>query len=398
MASVNVRKRGDKWEYRFEAAKIDGKRKHISKSGFRTKKEAIEAGTLALADYKKTGIKHKDTELSVHDYMKYWYDQYVLLNTKPNTQRAYKNHINNHINKQLGHYKLKSLTAATLQEFVNGLKAKGLSKNTVTGIYTTIQYALDYAVEPCNYIQSNPCSFVKFPRFEKTPTKIQVLTLDEIKIIEERLKGTRYYIMMMLGFHCGLRAAEATGLTWNDIDFENKTIKIDKQLIGAKKGNRWSFGSPKTSNSNRVISFGNTLLLALKNERDKQLANRKRYDGFYKDYIIQNETIIETNELLVGKHKPVDFVCRDEDGTFNNSETFRYATKIINREFDIKFNYHALRHTHATLLIENKAPVKYVSERLGHSNVAVTMNTYTHSTDNMVNETVDIFENMLSTD
>lgn len=397
MASVNVRKRGDKWEYRFEAAKIDGKRKHISKSGFRTKKEALEHGALALAEYTKTGVAHKDTELSVHDYMNYWYDQYVLINTKPNTQRAYKTQIKNHINKKLGHFKLKSLTSTTIQEFVNDLKKQGLSKNTVTGIYTTLQYALDSAVEPYKYIQVNPCNHVKFPRFESAKTDIQVLTLDEIKIIEERLKGTRYYIMMMLGFHCGLRAGESTGLTWQDIDFKKKTIKIDKQLIGAKKGNRWSFGSPKTYNSKRTISFGDTLLLALKCEYEKQQANRKLYNGFYKEYVMQNGVIIETNQELLGKHKPIDFVCRDDDGTFNNSETFRYGTIIIKREYGIKFNYHALRHTHATLLIENKAPIKYVSERLGHSNVSVTLNTYTHSTDNMVNETVDIFESMLST-
>ena len=397
MASVNVRKRGDKWEYRFEAAKIEGKRKHISKSGFRTKKEALEAGNLALAEYKKTGVSHKDTELSVHDYMNYWYDQYVLINTKPNTQRAYANYIKNHINKTLGHYKIKSLTPATIQEFVNGLKAKGLSKNTVVGIYTTLQYALDYAVEPCKFILNNPCLYVKFPRFEKSQYKVQVLTLEEVKLIEERLKGTRYYIMFMLGFHCGLRAGEATGLTWNDIDLENKTIKIDKQLISVKNANRWAFGSPKTSNSNRVISFGNTLFLALKSEYEKQQANRKLYDGFYKDYVLNKGLLVETTESLTGNNKTVDFVCRDEDGTFNNSETFRYAAQIIKREFGIKFNYHALRHTHATLLIENDAKIKYVSERLGHSSVSVTMNIYTHSTDKMVNETVDIFENLLST-
>lgn len=397
MASVNVRKRGEKWEYRFEAAKIDGKRKHISKSGFRTKKEAIEAGTLAYAEYQKTGVKHRDTEISVHDYMNYWYEQYVLLNTKPNTQRAYRNHINNHINKELGHYKLKSIAPSTVQEFVNGLKAKGLSKNTVTGIYTTLQYALNYAVEPYNFLKSSPCLYVKFPRFDNPQDKMRILTLEEVNIIAERLKGTRYYIMMLLGFHCGLRAAEATGLTWNDIDFENRTITVNKQLIGTKKINRWFFGSPKTTNSNRVISFGETLLRELEKEKARQLSNRTLYDGLYKAYIIHNGTILETSESLLGKNKPIDFVCRDEDGTFNNSETFRYATKIIDREYGIKFNYHALRHTHATLLIENDAKIKYVSERLGHSSTSITMNTYTHSTDKMVNETVEIFERMLTT-
>lgn len=392
MASVNVRKRGNKWEYRFEAAKIDGKRKNISKSGFRTKKEALEAGAKALAEYSNTGLKHTDTTLSLHDYMNYWYEQYVLINNKPNTQRVYRGHIKNHINQALGQFKLKSITATTIQEFVNGLKTQGLSKNTVTGIYTTLQYALDYAVEPYHFIQSNPCKYVKFPRFEKTQKKIQVLTLEEINIIEERLKETRHYIMMLLGFHCGLRAGEAAGLTWNDIDFENRTITINKQLIGVKKENRWFFGSPKTTSSNRIISFGETLLRELEIEKARQTTNQIFYGDLYKNYTLQNDSIIETS---IGKH--IDFVCRNEDGTFNNSETFKYASKMINREFGIKFHYHMLRHTHATLLIENGAKIKDVSERLGHSTVSTTLNTYTHSTDNMVNETVDIFETMLST-
>ena len=284
-----------------------------------------------------------------------------------------------------------------VQEFVNSLKVAGFSKNTTTGIYTTLKYALDYAVEPCHYIQSNPCAHVKFPRFEKSPDKLRILTLDEVSVIAERLKGTRYYIMFMLGFHCGLRAGEATGLTWDDIDFKNKTVTINKQLVGANKGARWFFGSPKTPNSNRVISFGDSLLAALEKEKASQLAARSLYKGFYKDYVLQGGSIVEVAESLVGKNKPVDFVCRDEDGTFNNSETFRYATIIINREFGIKFHYHALRHTHATLLIEKGAIIKDVSERLGHSSVAVTLNTYTHSTDNMASQTVDIFERMLST-
>ena len=397
MASVNVRKRGDKWEYRFEAAKIDGKRKHISKSGFRTKKEAIEAGALALAEYLNAGQTQKSSEISVHDYMNYWYDQYVLLNTKPNTQRAYKGYIKNHINKSLGLYKLKHLSSATIQEFVNGLKSKGLSKSSVVAIYTTLQYALDYAVEPLRYIQSNPCLYVKFPRIEKKVEEKRILTIEEYNLIAERLKGTRYYMMLLLGFHCGLRAGEATGLTWSDIDLENNTLTIDKQLIGSKNVNRWSFGTPKTNNSYRTITFGNTLKNELKIEKKRQLVNRSIYKEYYKAYTLVGKTVIETQVGFLNKKKEIDFVCRDEDGTFNNSETFRYANTITKRDLGIALSYHDLRHTHATLLIENGAKIKYVSERLGHSSPSVTLNIYTHSTDKMVNETVDIFEKMLST-
>ena len=82
MSEINTRKRGDKWEYRFEAARIDGKRKQISKGGFKTKKEALEAGTKALASYNNSGLKFEPTDISVSDYLDYWFDTYCKTELK----------------------------------------------------------------------------------------------------------------------------------------------------------------------------------------------------------------------------------------------------------------------------------------------------------------------------
>lgn len=93
MAKINIRDRNkdkpDKkpnWEYRFEAAQIEGKRKHISKAGFRTKKEALEAGTKALAEYNNAGLHFEPSEISVSDYLDYYFDQHVKINLKYNSQ------------------------------------------------------------------------------------------------------------------------------------------------------------------------------------------------------------------------------------------------------------------------------------------------------------------------
>ena len=88
MATINVRKRNNKWQYQFEAAKIEGKRKQITKSGFNTKKEALDAGVKALAEYNNSGLHFEPSEISVSDYFDYWYKNYVTLELKINTQQS----------------------------------------------------------------------------------------------------------------------------------------------------------------------------------------------------------------------------------------------------------------------------------------------------------------------
>lgn len=90
--------------------------------------------------------------------------------------------------------------------------------------------------------------------------------------------------------------------------------------------------------------------------------------------------------------KPVHFVCTKEYGVLVNSDTFKYASRVIHYELGIDFNFHSLRHTHATTLIENGANIKDVQTRLGHSEISTTLDTYTHATEKMANQTVDIFE------
>ena len=85
MSEINVRKRGQKWQYQFEAAKIEGKRKQITKSGFNTKKEALDAGVKALAEYNNSGLHFEPSEISMSDYLDYWLENYVELNLRTNT-------------------------------------------------------------------------------------------------------------------------------------------------------------------------------------------------------------------------------------------------------------------------------------------------------------------------
>ncbi|SHN88234.1 tyrosine-type recombinase/integrase [Desulfitobacterium chlororespirans] len=88
-------------------------------------------------------------------------------------------------------------------------------------------------------------------------------------------------------------------------------------------------------------------------------------------------------------------VCTKENGEIVTPDTFKYASRVIHYELGILFNFHSLRHTHATMLIENGANPKDVQKRLGHSRLATTMDTYTHPTEQMTDNTVAIFEKQL---
>lgn len=131
-----------------EAAKIDGKRNQITKGGFSTKKECLEAGATALTEYNRSGLKFSPTEISISDYLDLWFDTYCKMSLKYRTQELYLSIIKNHLKPTFGHYLLASLNTTVIPEYVNKLKIEGLAKNTVVGIISTFSGALNYAVEP----------------------------------------------------------------------------------------------------------------------------------------------------------------------------------------------------------------------------------------------------------
>ncbi len=110
MGQLRTRKRGSTWQYSFEAAPVNGKRKSISKGGFRTKAEALTAGTAAMNEYNSSGQSFTPSELSVSDYLDYWFDNYCKTNLKYNTQLGYLYIVENRLKPRFGQYRLKSLT------------------------------------------------------------------------------------------------------------------------------------------------------------------------------------------------------------------------------------------------------------------------------------------------
>lgn len=387
MASVSVSKRGSKWQYRFEGASVGGKRKQISKSGFRTKKEALEAGTKALTEYNNAGVHFTPSDVSVADYMEYWIQNGLPATHKETSVKTYGAYAQKHIIPRIGHYRLSALTPTVLTELVNQLKINGYSKSTVTLIRSVLSSALDYAVEPLRYIKDNPMRYVKTPKIEKEAEKREIVSDENWgKIIERFPFGNRFYIPLMIGYYCGTRISECMALTWDDVDLDNNTININKQLIHNKG---WKYSAPKQSSS-RVVKFGETLKDILIREKQRQDENESEYAEFYHKIYKRDGFLIDSQEEL--PYERIYPLCLSNDGQMTTYRSFKYCNRVIQHDLHIKFDYHSLRHTHATKLIEGGANLKAVQTRMGHKDIATTLQIYSHTTKGMEQEAVDIFE------
>lgn len=375
----SVRKRGNYWSYYFNIGKVDGKYKKKEKGGFPTKKEAEAALRDAIKDFELCGEVFEPSNIMLEDYFNYWFDNYVLVNCKLNTQTYYRRILDNHIIPYFKDYKLKHLKADALQNFLNYKKRNGLSKNSITNYYGVLSGALKYAVYPCNYIKENPMYYVKMPKYDeaqKEAKDLKIITTDEFyKIIERFPKGSSFYIPLQIGFNTGMRGGEIAALTWNNVDLENSIIHVKHTLIekGEKGMKQFILGTPKTKSSYRSIRIGDTLFNILKEHKEWQLKNKAKYGQWYHNS---------------------NFVCTKENGEPLTTNTYKYLSRVVNNELCINFSMHSLRHTHATLLLENGANIKDIQRRLGHSKLATTMDTYSHITDKMKTDTVNIFENI----
>ena len=368
-----VRKRGKRWYYYFEDINDDGSRKKVEKVGGDTRPEAEAALRKVLSDIDETGQYFLGTDTRVKQYLDFWMEEYVKLNLKYNTYENYRFTIKNHINGYLGKKKLTDLSPALLQNFINAEFKKGYSKKTMTITHSVLKNALNMAVYPWGLIKQNPMLYVKIPKYEERPTTkkdLKIISLEDFDhMLEITPEGHPFYIPLNIGFYTGMRVGEVCGLTWDNVDFSNGTITVEKQMV--KNDGAWVYGTPKTSSSNRTIFIGQTLLAILKKHKKQQLENRMKYGKLY----------IDSNA-----------VCTKEYGELVTPSVVKWNTRRISNA--LSFNFHSLRHTHATLLLENGAKMKEISERLGHSRISITMDTYSHVTDKMRNQTVDIMENL----
>ena len=391
-----LRKRGETWYYYFDAGIINGKRKKIERKGGKTKSEAKKALIKAMYEYEEQAT-FDSKKISLSQYLDFWYKNYVELNCKYSTISGYKIMIEKHIKPGLGFYKLSELSPSQIQEFINQKYIYGLGKRYIGNILSVLNSSLKMAVYPYKLLKENPTVYAKIPKNQNTQihTQMKILSPEEMNKIFQRFPfGSSFYIPLQIAYHTGVRIGECCALTWNDIDLTTNTIKISKSL-SRQYNHEWFFGTTKTLTSNRTIPIGSTLVNILKKHKKWQLENKLNLNTRYSTYYqTEKNKIYEVKNIptYFSGDKKIEFVCTSETGSLITPESFRYCSRIINYELLIEFNFHALRHTHATRLIENGAKMKDVQVRLGHSKLSTTMDIYTHTTSNMSTETVNIFE------
>ena len=201
---------------------------------------------------------------------------------------------------------------------------------------------------------------------------------------------------MMIGYHCGLRIGEVYALTWDDIDLKRKKLTVSKQIQwkslprskeekqrtnGSKYADSgfWYFSAPKCDSS-RTIDMDSILTDLLLRERERQTKAATYFESRYHRYYEDPSKRITSTPTT----KEIDFVCRRENGEYINLRTMQHTTTVIHEQLHLpEFDFHSLRHTHATMLVENGAPLKYVQRRLGHKKIDVTMNIYQHLTETL---------------
>lgn len=256
-------------------------------------------------------------------------------------------HIRNHFSDFDG-LKINRITVATIEKYITDRQTEGMNINTLRKVLVTLGQILSYAVRH-RYVEHNPLRDVESPRStgnegELDQDKISILTPPQIKAFLDNVKDQKYRTMFMLAIFTGLRQGELLGLKWADVDWQNKQIHVQRTFNNAR------FFFTKTKTSNRRVDLGPKVLAEL---RKWKLAcpNSKL------DLMFPNEVgnPINHNNMVNGYFGP----------------TLKAADLT-------RIRFHDLRHTYASLLIEQGENVKYIQNQLGHSSPTVTMNVYAH--------------------
>ena len=293
----------------------------------------------------------------------------------------------------------------------------GFSKNFMKNILKVLKTSLNYAADVVGFIKENPALKVKLPRYDIPDSDpAHIFSKEEIKIILERFKKNHcVYYAFLTAYYTGLRVSEVFGLTWDDIDLENKKLTVNKNILkknqaGATHGRHisgkattmWFFGTCKTKSSYRTIDIGDTLVNALKECKKEQEENKLEYGDYYmKHYakIVKNTYTNQDETKIINAYKEIEVALPEvnlvfvkNNGVFEGTDSCKYPFKVIHYELGINRRFHDFRDTHATRLIEAGADVKAVSKRLGHSTIRTTYEIYVRVTEKMKNDAVDKFE------
>jgi integrase len=347
-----------------------------------TKKQA-EQELAKLVSSLDNGTYVKPNKVTVSSFLEQWLRDYAKTNTSPRTYERYAEIVRLHLIPHLGNIVLSQLKPQHLQAYytkeltsgrING--KGGLSPQTVKHHHRVLSEALHHAVKWGLTIR-NVCDAVDAPRPEQREmTTIQ--TEDISRLLNEAQKlekssGVPYHTIFYTALHTGMRRGELLALRWIDIDLDMATISVNRSLQALEDGTK-IIREPKTQKSRRTIAMTPSLALHLQDYKSSMSAIR----------LLEEKPIHQDN--LIFSHI---------DGTPYHPDTITSAFMKVAKRAGLKLRLHDLRHTHATLMLKSGVHPKIVSERLGHSTVAFTLDTYTHVVPGLQEAAAKAFDNIL---
>lgn len=373
MAGSIVEKGNNKFLVRVYIGREDGKRKYHSKQ-FDNKKDAEKYLTKILHE-KNTDTFADAGKITVAEHMETWLETVVKKRVKEKTYLDYKDRVRLYINPAIGKVKLSKLEPRRIQIMYAEMIDRGLSSRVVRYAHTLLRNSLQQAVK-WGHLYRNPADLVTDELPKRERKEMQALSSEQVKVLMEAAIYSPMKPLFSLLIASGMRPSEALGLKWSDVDFENKRITVNRTLTRYNKGG-WKLEEPKTAKSRRTIPLPPSTMADLKEHSRNQA-----------EYILSREK---------GEYNKQNFVF-----AANNGEPLS-TNNILNRHFkpllksaglpDIRL--YDLRHTCATLLLSAGENPKVVSERLGHSTITLTLDTYSHVLPDMQQRAADKLESLL---
>lgn len=335
--------------------------------------------------------KHNQTILSTETTLNEWFDFFVnniIIDLAPNTKRNYKERYYRNIQPLLGNMLLTEIKPLHCKLVFNQMENSDYSGSTIRQAYICMGTLFKSALEN-DLITKHPMNGVRFNKPVKEASDIKVLTIEEQQKFLEVAKSSHNYYQYALLLETGLRTGELIALTWNDVDFENRTLTIKKSMEYRYSTGCWRAGPTKSPQSYRTIPLTNRALEIL--------------ETIYKNrpYQKHSETLSQNLEYL-DRHTGKTQTFSMEDLIFlnwrtgepaKNSSYDTHIYKLCDKANIKRFSMHTLRHTYATRAIESGMQPKVLQMLLGHSNLKTTMDRYVHVTDESMIKAVEQFEN-----
>ncbi len=347
-----------------------GKRKQQWITAGTSKREAEKQMTKLIHEL-DSGNYLKPDKTIMKEYFERWLSDYAKPNLSPRSYDRYTGIISKYFIPELGHIKLTQLKPEHLQKhYTTGIN-KGLSARTIRYHHALIHIALQTAMK-WGLINRNVADAVDPPRFKRST--MQTWSENEVNCFLDTARESHYYSLFYTALFTGMRRGELLALRWQDVDFIYSQIYINRSLHQLRDGT-YIFTQPKSEKSRRTIAMSASLLLVLSEYRRTK----------------------EAEALLLGK------TVNEADLVFNNSgkplrpNTVTYAWERMAARAGVKvIRLHDARHTHASLMLKQGIHPKIVQERLGHTSIQMTLDTYSHVAPGIQEAAAESFDKLLN--